>query len=308
MNINKAVKNLRTTAIEEVFKIAYKIKPRYASDLMYRRAFHKKQNLDNPKNLIEKINWMQFNTDTTMWTLCADKYRMREYIEKCGLTDHLPKLYGRWDKPEDINFEELPSEFVLKSNNGCGTVMVVRDKSKLNEKEIKRLLKSWLKPYGYIGGQTHYLRIKPCIIAEELLHQDEEEKKISPNSLIDYKMWCFNGEPESIWVAYNRHDAVCVDMALYDKNWMPIPQYLRDTNIEKYVPNKEVPKPCCLEKMFEIARIVAKPFPELRLDFYVINGKPFIGEMTFTSGYGFYTDEYYDYLGSKVDLSKVSKI
>lgn len=299
--------NLREKAISLLFKVAYKIKPRYASDIMYYRAFHKWQNLENPQNLIEKINWMQFNADTSMWTLCADKYRMREYVGQCGLTNHLPKLYGHWDNPDDIVFDELPNEFVLKSNNGCGTVKIVQDKKKLNIPEVRKMMKSWLKPYGYIGGQTHYLRIKPCIIAEELLHQDEKEKGFSPNSLVDYKMWCINGEPESIWVAFNRHDVFYVNMDLFDTEWNSMSQYLRNTNLETYNPNAIVPKPSCLNEMLKIARIISKPFPELRLDFYIIDGKPYIGEMTFTSGYGFYTDEYYNILGCKIDLSKVKR-
>lgn len=169
---------------------------------------------------------------------------------------------------------------------------------------MRKLLKSWLKPYGYVGGQTHYLRIKPCIVAEELLHQDEAEKVFSPTSLVDYKMWCINGEPESIWVAFNRHNALYVNMALFDTNWNPIPQFLRNTNLETYDPNVVVPRPKCLVEMFEIARKISAPFPELRLDFYVIDGKPFIGEMTFTSGYGYYTDEYYEYLGKKMITKK----
>lgn len=302
MNIYR---KLKTEIILLLYRIAYKIKPRLASDIMYQRAFHKKQNLNNPKNLIEKINWLQYNSDTSMWTKCADKYRMREYIKECGLENNLPILYGHWDNPEDIDFDSLPHEFVLKSNNGCGTVKIVKDKSVIDKSETIRLLKKWLKPYGYVGGQTHYLRIRPCIIAEQLLHQDSKEKEFSPNSLVDYKMWCINGEPESIWVAYNRHDAFFVNMALYDREWNPIPQYLRNTNLETYNPKDIIPKPSCLEEMLEIARILSKPFPELRLDFYVIDGKPYIGELTFTSGYGFYTEEYYDYLGHKMDISKV---
>lgn len=308
MKIDDFLQKIRTNAIEVVFKIAYKIKPRYAADIMYYRAFHKRQNLSNPTNLIEKINWMQFNTDTSLWTLCADKYRMREYITEIGLGDYLPKLLGHWDNPDEIDFEALPKEFVLKSNNGCGTVKVVKDKSKLDIPSTRKILKSWLKPYGYVGGQTHYLRIKPCIIAEELLHQDEDEKKFSPSSLVDYKMWCINGEPESIWVAFNRHNVFHVNMDLFNKEWKSMPQYLRDTKLESYNPKAVVPKPICLEEMFDIARKIAQPFPELRLDFYVINKKPYIGEMTFTSGYGFYTDEYYEYLGEKMDISKVVKL
>lgn len=298
---------IRSKAIDWLFRVAYMIKPRYAADIMYQRAFKRRMDLEHPKNLIEKINWMQFNSDTTMWTLCADKYRMREYVTEKGFQDYLPKLYGHWENPDEINFAELPDEFVLKSNNGCGTVKIVSDKTQLDIPATKKLLRSWLKPYGYVGGQSHYLRIKPCIIAEELLHQDEDEKVFSPTSLVDYKMWCFNGEPESFFVAFNRHNTFFVNMALFDANWKPLSQYLRNTNMETYDPQAYIPKPVCLDKMLDIARKISSPFPELRLDFYVINGKPIIGEMTFTSGYGYFTDEYYEYLGSKVDLSKVKR-
>lgn len=290
-----------------VYKFLYKLKPQYAAELMYYLSFRKRMDLKNPSSLVEKINWMQFNADTSLWTLCADKYRMREYVAKNGLEDHLPKLYGHWDNPEEIDFDALPNEFVLKSNNGCGTVKIVHDKSTLDIHATKKMLKGWLKPYGYVGGQTHYLRIKPCIIAEELLHQDEKEKSFSPTSLVDYKMWCINGEPESVWVAYNRHNVFMVNMALFDKDWNPIPQFLKDTAQETYRPEITIPKPGCFEEMKEMSRMISVPFPELRLDFYIINDKPYIGEMTFTSGYGFYTDEYYKYLGDKVDISKVAK-
>jgi len=301
------MKNFKVKITNLVYRVLYSMNPRYAAGLMYYLSFHKKMDLDEPKTLVEKINWMQFNADTSLWTLCADKYRIREYVGEKGLTEHLPKLYGHWDNPEMIDFDELPNEFVLKSNNGCGTVKIVHDKTQLDVRGTKKLLKSWLKPYGYVGGQTHYLRIQPCIIAEELLHQDEKEKAFSPTSLVDYKMWCINGEPESVWVAYNRHNVFMVNMALYDKDWNPIPHFLRDTAQETYRPDISIPKPKCFEEMKDIARKISAPFPELRLDFYITNDKPYIGEMTFTSGYGFYTDEYYKYLGDKVDISKVAK-
>lgn len=305
--MNRTLLKLKSKAVRSIYRIAYAIKPEYAADIMYYRAFHKHMNLTDPQTLVEKINWMQFNTDTSLWTLCADKYRMRDYIADKGFVCNLPELYGHWDNPDEIDFDILPNSFVLKSNNGCGTVKIVNDKNQLDIKATKKMLKKWLKPYGYVGGQTHYLRIKPCIIAEELLHQSDDLKMFSPNSLVDYKMWCFGGEPESIWVAYNRHNALMVNMALYDKEWNPMPQYLQDTKLEKYNPDVSVPKPSCLEEMLGIARVLTEPFPEVRLDFYVINGKPYIGEMTFTSGYGFYTEEYYQYLGDKIDLSKLTK-
>lgn len=271
--------------------------------IYYKASLHKDMNWDNPTNLIEKINWLQLNSDTTLWTKCADKYRVREYLKEKGCGNYLNELYGVWDKAEEVDFESLPNQFVLKANHGCGEVMVVKDKSTLNIEQTRKKMSKWLKDnYGKKSGQTHYTRIKPCIIAEELLVQSEELNSFSPKSLVDYKVWCFGGEPESIFVAYNRHNTLMVNMALYDTKWKPIPQYLRDTDLEKYNPNVSIPKPDCLEEMLEIARKLTKPFPEVRLDFYIINGKPYIGEMTFTSGYGYFTDDYYEYLGSKVNL------
>lgn len=289
-----------------VFKVLYKIKPRYAAELMYRHAFHRPMDLENPKDLIEKINWLQFNSDTSMWTLCADKYRMREYVAECGLSDYLPKLYGHWDNPDDIDFDKMPNEFVLKSNNGCGTVKIVRDKRDLDIKETRMLLKSWLKPFGYIAGQSHYLRIKPCIIAEELLHQSDERNTLHPRSLTDYKVWCFGGKPECILVIHDRAGREYL-MDMYSTNWERIPNSLK-RNSHYGVTNEVVPKPACLDEMLGMAATLSAPFVEVRADFYVIGDKPMIGELTFTSGYGNYTKEFYDYLGTKVDLSKAKRI
>lgn len=291
---------------ETIHKLLVKINPIIEINRNYRLRFHRKPNIENPTDLIEKIYWMQLNTDTSMWTKCADKYRVREYIKECGCEDYLPKLYGHWDNVSDIDFSLLPNEFVLKANNGCGTVMVVRDKAKLDLLMTQRVLNQWLKlPYGWSGAQLHYTRIKPCILAEELLHQSEELNQLSPSSLVDYKVWCINGEPESIWVAYNRHDIMFVNMALFDINWNPLPQYLNSNDTDKYNPNDRINKPECLNRMLEVARQLAKPFPEVRVDFYVIENKPVVGELTFSSGYGYFTDEYYKLLGNKIIIPNI---
>ncbi len=248
---------------------------------------------------------MQLHTDTSLWTKCADKFAMREYIKDCGYEDYLPKNYGHWYNVDDIDFEELPNEFVLKSNNGCGTVMIVKDKSKFDIKITKRKLKQWLKvPYGWAGGQLHYTSIKPCIIAEELLHQDEGD---SSNALTDFKVWCFNGVPECILVVHNRNKKVNYILDMYDTNWHRIPDSLKKN--EHYTGNEEIyPMPLCLKQMLSMASKISKPFMEVRVDFYVINNLPIIGELTFTSGYGNYTDEFYDYLGSKVDIDSIKVV
>lgn len=281
--------------------------PKAEADRVYYPFFRKKIDWENPKNLIEKIFWLQFNTDTSQWTRCADKYLVRDFIKEYGYSNYIPLLLGKWESVDDIDFSSFPKQFVLKSNNGCGTVYIVENKDEINIKKIKRKLKGWLNiPFGYSGAQLHYLRIKPCIIAEELLCNNEEDILISPNSLIDYKVYCINGEPEIIWVAYDRTSRRVYN-TVYDKDWVKHPEYLVSNN--HYIYNeKDISKPKCLDKILEISRNLSQSFKQVRVDFYVINEKPIIGELTFTTGWGFFTHELYDCLGSKIDLSKMATI
>ena len=285
-----------------------KINPLSEVKRCYYSTFKEFPNLDNPQDLIEKIYWLSLYSDTSLWTQCADKYRMREYVTSLGYESNLPILYGCWEDAKDINFDKLPSQFVIKTNNATETSVVVKDKNKIDLLKLKKQLNKWMKiKYGYQGAQLHYLRIIPKIIAEEYLVPDEYQKKISPNSLIDYKVFCCSGVPICVWVAYNRTHETGVDMNIYDMEWHSHPEWLN--NIHHYTyKNVEIEKPACLEKIIEMCYKLSSPFPEVRLDFYVINGEPYIGELTFTSGYGFFTKEFYRYLGAKVDLSNVKKM
>ncbi len=306
--IKKLLKRFHGICLYYRFKRLYEKDPRLAAIALYDRIYgnHDKFNIDKPKSLIEKITWLELNTDTSLWTLCADKYRMREYVAKCGLEKHLPKLYGHWDNPNDIDFNQLPDEFVMKANNGCGTVKIIKDKSTINEKRLKKELKRWLKyKFGYMGAQTHYLSIKPCILAEELLHQDDNQKSFSPKSMVDYKVWCINGIPESILVVYGRNDSG-YSLDLYDIEWKRINDNLKQ-NGHFVFHEKEVPKPKCLKKMIEMAKTLSEPFVEVRVDFYIVDENPIVGELTFSTGYGYFTDKYYEYLGRKVDLAKANE-
>ena len=271
-------------------------------DRYYYQAFKKHSDLKHPTDLIEKIYWMELHADTALWTLCADKYRIREYIAKLNLLQYMPKLYGKWDRACDVDFNKLPKSFVIKSNNGCATVKVVKDKSELNQKALKMTLWQWLHlPFGYQNCQLHYTKIKPCIIAEELLMNDYPE--ISPASLVDFKVYCINGEPQFIWVAYNRIN-MHVHVQCFDINWNPKPEYLKN-GMSHYVYDSNdalIERPHCLDELLDVARKISAPFPQLRADFYIVNGQPIIGEMTFTQGYGFLTYEVYEKLGKMINL------
>lgn len=288
-------------------KVIVSVNSKWEINRCYSKVFNgKKPDLKNPKNLIEKIYWMELNTDTTLWTKCADKYRMREYIEECGYSEYLPKLYAKWDNADDIDITNLPNEFVLKANDGCGTVYIVKDKDKENIANVRKMAKQWMRMphFGYMNAQLHYLPIESCIIAEELLHQSEDLNKISPESIVDFKFWCFSGEVESILVTYNRRkNGLSID--LYDSEWNDLKHNIPLEIHYECNRKGKFPKPSCLDKMLEISRALSKPFPEVRVDFYVIDNKPIIGELTFSTGYGYFTEEYYQYLGEKTDLTKM---
>ncbi|MBQ0087068.1 MAG: hypothetical protein KBS72_05240 [Bacteroidales bacterium] len=271
--------------------------PKACMSMRYRAVLHKEMNWDNPQNLIEKINWLQLNTDTSLWTRCADKYRVREYVAEKGFENCLNELYGKWDDVDSIDFDKLPNSFVLKTNHGCGEVMIVKDKANLDIKKTKATLRKWLKVvYGLDSGQTHYTHIKPCVIAEKLLIDNEDTSV----SLIDYKLWCFNGVPEFFLVCHNRKKTD-YSLSAFDLSWNNISEDALNQNSSHYS-GADIPKPECLKELINIAKALSAGIPEVRMDFYVIDNKPIFGEMTFTTGFGSYNMDFYEKLGSKVVL------
>lgn len=269
----------------------------------YFLRFHKRINWKNPKTLNEKILYLSIMTDTTLWTQLADKYRVRVYIEKCGYKDNLVKLYGVWENASEIDFERLPKSFVLKANHGSGEIILVKDKNKIDKNKIVEYLnKEISKPYGAFESGKHYQRIKPCIIAEELLINDEISQKYS-TSIIDYKIWCFNGVAHYIGVYCNR-DKNGYDFLYYDINWNDCPEYIVPTKRNRRY--KVIPKPIHLSEMISMAETLSKPFPCVRVDLYNIGGKIYFGEMTFTSHGGMmvnYTNYFLNKAGDLIDLN-----
>ena len=278
--------------------------PAFDANRVFKRHFGRKMDLKKPITLPEKIVWMELHTDTSMWTYCEDKYLMRKYVEKKGYGDYLPELYTVWQKSSDIDLSILPNKFVMKTNHGCGDVLVCNDKTILDTNRIKKKFKQILSiPYGYNSTSLHYVKIKPCIIAEELLNNDFND--IS-TSMVDFKIWCINGKMKSVLIIYNRkNEKYSVD--LYDRNWNRLPQYLnyknKDLIFEK--DSKFKSKPRCFDKMVEIAENLANGFPEVRVDFYIVNSRPIIGEMTFAAGYTSLTEEYFTLLANEINLTKL---
>lgn len=276
--------------------------PRKLTEEIYFRRLGIPLDLDTPRNLNEKINWLKLFSDTSQWTELADKCMVRDYVTRCGLEHMLVPLYGIYETVDDIDFDKLPLSFVLKATNASGIVFVVTDKTIMNGDKIRSDLLSQMKKWArkaIIAGEFHYLPIKPRIIAEKFL---KEETTDYSSTLIDYKIWCFNGEPFNVFVCSDR-TAYSIGVSLYDLNWNDISEHLVIKG--KYKEAKRIPRPKALDQMISACRILARGFPQVRIDLYEVDGKPYFGEMTFTSYGGrtkSMTPEYLLELGNRIVL------
>lgn len=280
-----------------------KTSPETLVKLRYYARFHKLPNLRTPKDLNEKILYLSLKTDTTQWSRLTDKQEVRSYVEECGLKDILIPEYAVYDSPKEINLLKLPTSFVMKTTHGCGDVIIAKDKNKLNEVELKTYFSDMMQPYGALEGAKHYLSIKPRITVEALLNFDGDVMSKYSSSIIDYKFWCFNGEPYSCFVGTNRTSCT-LDIQSYDNNWVAQPEWQKYDS--EHLRGGIIPRPQNHARMLEICRILAKGFPCVRVDLYNINGVIYFGEMTFTSYGGmmnYFTQEFLDLAGSKIKLN-----
>lgn len=255
-------------------------------------------NLSAPRGFNEKIQWIKVYHHDPLMTQCADKYRVRRYIEEKiggGISLDLTKLYGVWNHPEDIPFDTLPNQFVLKSNHASGQVIIVKDKKQLNQKEAILKMKQWLKEnYYYTTGEWVYKDIQPVIICEELLDDD----------IKDYKFYCFNGEPKFLYISEGlakAHDQARMNFVTLD--WEKAPFQRKD-----YAQFEELPaKPENLKNMIQVAKKLGQPFPFVRVDLYSIKGRTIFSELTFYPNGGFapfYPKEWEYKVGRWLDLHK----
>lgn len=266
----------------------------------YYAYFRRFPNLKKPTDMNEKVLYMKLYTDTSLWTELADKYKVREYVKRCGLEKYLIPLIGMWTDVDQIDFSSLPPSFIFKANNGVGKSEILKVDGNIDVNETKIFLRGLLERenVGLLSGEQHYYKMKPCIIAEQLLPSEDGEK-----SPVDYKIYCANGRAMYIWVCSNR-DSSGTDVMTYDRDWNIRPDLcVFDT---RYREGKARPKPENLEEMLNVAETLVKPFPFVRLDLYNIKGKIYFGEMTFTPLGGmvnFHPHEFLLELGNSIDLN-----
>lgn len=261
--------------------------------MVYKIKTGKKLNLDDPKTFCDKLNWLKLNNIHPEYTDLVDKVKVREYVNNIMGRDMFFPLYGTWDHYSDIDFDKLPDKFVLKCNHDSASVNVIKDKSRINHKELERFYEGRLKinPYN-MGREYPYKDVKPKIIAEKFMVPDGE------NDINDYKFFCFDGKPELMFVATDRSEDCRFDFYDMDFNHL---------DIENIHPNSDKPiaKPEKFEEMKELAAKLTQGFKFVRLDLYEINGEIYFGEYTFFHAGGFwpfYPEKYEKIFGDLINL------
>lgn len=250
--------------------------------LYFRMRVGKKLDLDNPQSLNEKLQWMKFNYRFPLQTIVSDKFAVREYVkEKIG-EKYLIPIYGVWFKYDDIEFEKMPDQFVLKCNHDSGGLVICKDINCFDAKKAKRKIqKSLNSNFFNIGREYQYKNIIPRIICEKFLSNNGEIPE-------DYKIYCFNGKPDAILVCKDRFNKNSHRAKYYffDQDW----KFLRYNKGDENINVPEIEKPKNLDVMLDIARKLSQDFVFARIDLYNIDGKIYFGEITLSPNSGFDPD------------------
>lgn len=233
----------------------------------------------NPKGYCEKLQWLKVNDRHPEYTKLVDKLAVRDHIDMMLGEGHMFPLLGKWESFEEIDFSQLPEEFVLKCNHDSGSTRIIKNKAALTDQDYRELKEFFTEKlrYDYFYSEREYMYagISPCIIAEQLMRDHNDPMK----SIEDYKFFCFNGEPKIMFVATDRETDCRFDF--YDMDFNHLDIYNIHPNADK-----EIEKPALFEEMKEIAAKLSQGMRHVRIDLYELNGKIYFGEYTFFHGGG----------------------
>lgn len=246
--------------------------------LQYFYHFHHFANLKNPQTFNEKLQWLKLHDRNPLYTTLVDKYAVKKYVaDKIGPQYIIPTL-GVWEKAEDIDFDKLPNQFVLKCTHDSHSIIICRDKTKLNKQETIQKLSKCLKSNGYwYGREWPYKNVPPRVIAEKYMVDDNS---VSEAVLTDFKFFCFNGTPKIMYLSKDKSETPKTDF--FDMEGSSLSLRMLDENSS--VPPK---LPVQFERLKNLAELLAQGFPFVRVDFYIVQNQIYFGELTFyhASGY-----------------------
>lgn len=262
--------------------------------LMYRRFTGKPLHLKHPRTFNEKLQWMKLYDRNDAYTTMVDKVLVKDYVARKIGEKYIVPTIKVWDKVEDVDFDALPNQFVIKCSHDSGGLVICKDKEKLDRQgSIEKLSKCLKYNYFPLWREWPYKNVKPRIIVEELLSDGND-------SINDYKVMCFNGEPRLIQLHIGRFSEHTQDF--YDTEWNRLP-IVQGTPMAKDVAEK----PPVLKEMLELSAAISAGIPQVRVDWYWTGKKLYFGEITFFDASGFEDfepDEYNEILGSWITLPK----
>lgn len=269
-------------------------------DKTYLRMFYwgmigKRLNLENPRGFNEKLQWLKLNYHDPSYVKLVDKYDVKTYVHEKYLEIKLIHTLGVWKNVDEIDFNKLPKQFVLKCTHDSGSVIICKEKQQLDVEKTKKDLQRSLKMNMYkYGREWVYKEVQPRIIAEEYIQDSDSEE------LKDYKFMCFDGKVKCCFVCSDRFSPEGLHVTFFDREWNVLP-------FTRHYPRREggIPKPSNLNKMIEYAEQMSVGMPFVRIDFYLVNDEIYFGEYTFFPGCGFeeFTPDEWDYtLGDWIKL------
>lgn len=264
----------------------------------YKRTFGRPLDLNDPQTLNEKIQWLKLNERNDFQTLCADKYRAREYLKTFGEDSLIPLLYHT-DDWKTINFDTIPDvPCIIKGNSGSGNYIIVRNKDEIDIEKLRLTCHRWMvQNYYYTSNEWQYKNIKPCIIIEQLLL---DKNGHIPN---DYKLHYINGELQFVYCSIDREGENY--RSIYTPAWERMDIEWVAPREHKGLKGADIPCPKTFPRMREIGDEIAKRFKYVRVDFYDVDGRLYYGEITLHHGSGFdtFVPEKYDKIyGEKLKL------
>lgn len=268
--------NLTKNMVLTPFNLLYRINPELNLKILFRLKQGRSLDLNNPKTYNEKIQWIKLYDHNPLMPKCCDKYTVREFVQNQGCGEILNGLIWEGYKPEDIPFDKLPEKFVIKVTHGSTFNIICTDKKMLDRQGVILKCRKWMREnFLPCYGEWFYGKEKPRIIVEEYIESDDD------GQLRDYKVFCFNGEPEFIRVDSDRFTKHRDNV--FTKEWQEIKGAHMGHGCSEY----KIKKPGCLDQLLNYSRKLSKPFYHARVDFYIVRDQVLFGEITFTNGAGF---------------------
>lgn len=296
--IIKIIKNPRKIIIYLASRGLIKYDDKKYIEFVYKEHMGKELNLENPLTFNEKLQWLKLYNRNPEYTKLVDKYEVRKYVSNTIGEKYLIPCLGVYNSWKDIEFDSLPNQFVLKTTHDSGTVIICHDKDNFDYKKARKKIENRLRrKYFYLYREWPYKDVKPRIIIEKYMKDDDTKV------LNDYKFYCFNGQPKMMFIVTGRGNDPRINFYDMDFNEMDLQQYFPRNE-------KKVKKPKQFDEMVELSKKLSVGIPHVRVDFYLINGKIYFGELTFFDSAGlekFNPEKYDRILGDYLDLKNLNK-